>query len=127
MTPKEKQSPTELSAEEIVLDFINDLNKEDFESARKRVSDNMSFKGVLGSREGGDVYIREMGQMKMKYQLKMVFTNGDDVCVMYDFTQGGKTLPGCGWYHLEEGKIRTLTVIFDPRPLLEGSHLASKN
>jgi hypothetical protein len=117
-----KHQPAALNAEEMVLAFIDDLNKEDFESARELISDDMSFKGVMGSREGGDVYIKEMRQMKMKYKLKMVFTNGDDICVMYDFTQSGKTLPGCGWYHLENGKIQTLTVIFDPRPLLEGSH-----
>jgi hypothetical protein len=116
------QQPAALNSEETVLAFIDDLNKEDFGAARKLISDDMRFKGVMGSREGGDVYMKEMGQMKIKYKVKMVFTNGDDVCVMFDFTQGGKTLPGCGWYQLEMGKIETYTVIFDPRPLLEGSH-----
>ena len=117
-----QQQPAALNAEETVLTFIDDLNKEDFGAARKLLSDDMSFKGVMGSREGADVYMKDMGQMKIKYKVKMVFTNGDDVCVMFDFTQGGKTLPGCGWYQLEMGKIGTYTVIFDPRPLLEGSH-----
>jgi hypothetical protein len=31
------------------------------------------------------------------------------------------TLFGCGWYHVEQGKISSLRVVFDPRPLVESS------
>jgi len=31
----------------------------------------------------------------------------------------GATLFTCGWYQVEDGKIRSLKVVFDPRPVLD--------
>jgi ketosteroid isomerase-like protein len=104
---------------EIVLSFVEALNNEDFKSARSYISDDLAFKGVMASLNGGDNYMKDMGKMKIKYAVKKVTSEGGDVSLLYDFTQSGTTLPGCGWYHVENGKIHSLTVLFDPRPLME--------
>lgn len=102
----------------IVNDFINALNKEDFGLARKQLADDMSFKGVMGERNGADVYIEDMKKMKFKYDIKKIFVEGTDVCVWYDINMGEKTIFSAGWYQIEEEKIKNFKVIFDPRPLL---------
>jgi hypothetical protein len=58
------KAATEVDARETVLDFINALNVEDFSTARACLDENMQFLGVLGSREGADNYITDMGRMK---------------------------------------------------------------
>jgi hypothetical protein len=47
--------------------------------------------------------------------------DGEDVCALYDltFSKPAVTLFACGWYHVNRGKIDSIKVIFDPRPLLE--------
>jgi len=60
-------SATTINAKEIVMSLIKALNEEDFKTARKYVSDDFSFAGVLGSRDGGDVYFDDMKKMKLKY------------------------------------------------------------
>jgi hypothetical protein len=115
-----KQS-AESNAKDVVLSFIEALNNEDFKTARKYISDDMTFRGVMGNRDGGDTYIKDMGSMKLKYDLKKTIADKNDVVVFYDFTQSGTTLPGCGWYHTEGDKIDSLKVMFDPRPLLEAA------
>lgn len=110
------------NAKDVVLSFIGALNDEDYKTARKFISDDFSFRGVMGNRDGGDTYIKDMGHMKLKYKIKKTLGDGNDVSVFYDFTQSGTTLPGCGLYHLEANKINSLSVIFDPRPLLESSN-----
>jgi len=45
------------SVKETVLAFIKALNKEDFAAGRKYIRVDMKFIGVLGARDGGDVYI----------------------------------------------------------------------
>jgi hypothetical protein len=45
---------------------------------------------------------------------------GPDVCLLYDLTMSGKTIFGCGWYEVRQGKVVHLRVVFDPRPFLEG-------
>lgn len=110
-----------INAKEIVMSCINALNEEDFDKARKFVNENMRFIGVLGSRNGAEEYFADMRKMKLKYHIKKVFENGDDVCLLYDLDISGISIFGCGWYHVRNGKIDTLQVVFDPRPILESS------
>ncbi|MBS1567319.1 MAG: nuclear transport factor 2 family protein [Bacteroidetes bacterium] len=108
-------------ARQLVLSCVDAINREDFDSARRCVSDDMQFAGVLGSRDGADAYFNDMKKMKLKYDVKKAFEEGDDVCLLYDLQMGGTTIFGCGWYHVENNRIKSLRVIFDPRPILEKS------
>jgi len=105
-------------AKEIVLACVNAINREDFNTARAYVSDQLSFKGVLGSRDGADAYFADMDRLKLKYDIKKAFADDNDVCLLYDLNISGKRLFCCGWYHVTDGKIEFLKVIFDPRPIL---------
>jgi predicted SnoaL-like aldol condensation-catalyzing enzyme len=104
---------------ELVLSFIKLINEEQFDEARNLAHDDMVFKGVLGSRDGADSYFNDMKNMKLKYKIIKAFEEGNDVCVLYDLNMSGLTIFGCGWYQVEQGKVTSLKVIFDPRPLLE--------
>jgi len=118
---------TGINAGEIVMSCINALNEEDFKTARKYTTEDFSFVGVLGSRNGAAAYFSDMEKMKLKYNVKKVFVNGDDVCLLYDLTMSGITIFGCGWYHIEGDKINSLRVVFDPRPVLEMQDKNKKN
>lgn len=110
------------SVKDIVLTFISALNKEDFETAAACLSENMAFDGVMGKRNSAESYIADMKKMKFKYDIQKTFVDEDDVCVLYNIDMSGKaTVFTCGWYHVSHGKIDKLKVVFDPRPLLEGS------
>lgn len=109
---------TEHNAKVVVLDFINALNTGNFEMARAQLHDDMTFKGVMGERNGADIYIEDMKKMKFKYEVKKVFLNDEDVCLWYDINMGKSTIYACGWYQLADEKIKSFQVIFDPRPIL---------
>lgn len=106
-------------SKEIVLSCINALNKEDFDKARMYMNDDMIFEGVLGSRNGADAYFKDMKQMKLKYDIIKAFSNGDDVCLIYNVHMGQSVVFGCGLYHVKDNRIDSLKVVFDPRPVLE--------
>jgi limonene-1,2-epoxide hydrolase len=108
-----------LSTRELVSSFIKALNEEDFETARSYVHDDFSFDGVLGKRNGADAYFKDMEKMRFKYDIKKTFTDGNDVCLLYDINMQGTTIFTCGWYKVQNDKIQSLKVVFDPRPLLE--------
>ena len=112
-------SSIETNAKEIVMRFIEALNAEDFKTARMYASDDMKFIGVLGIRDGADAYFKDMEKMKLKYKVQKTFAESDDVCIFSDLTISGTTILCCSWYHVSEGRIDMLKVIFDPRPLLE--------
>jgi limonene-1,2-epoxide hydrolase len=111
--------PLSASSKQTVLSFIKALNEEDFQTARKYVSDDLKFVGVMGTREGADVYVKDMEKMKFKYDVKKAFADGNDVCLWYDIDMGGRNIFSCGWYHVEHHQIKWFKVLFDPRPLLE--------
>lgn len=116
---KIKNSAVDSDAKDIVLSFVKALNDERFDAARNYAADSMTFTGVLGSRNGAEEYFRDMRNMKLKYRIKKTFAEDDDVCLLYDLTMGDVTTFGCGWYHLEDGKISSLRVVFDPRAVLQ--------
>lgn len=116
---KTENNVLENKTKDIVLSLINSINKEDFKTARTLVTDDMKFNGVLGSRDGADAYFKDMEQMKLKYDVKKSFSDGNDACVLYELEMNGKKILCCGWYHLRGDKVNSLRVIFDPRPVLE--------
>ena len=107
------------NAKEVVISFIKALNSEDFNAARVFAADDIKFIGVLGTRDGAEAYFKDMEKMKLKYEIKKIFVDNDDVCLFYDIDMSGKKIFSCGWYHVVDGKINWFKVIFDPRPVLE--------
>ena len=118
------ETATRTHAKEIVLSCVKALNEEDFKTARKYMTDDFSFVGVLGTRNGAEAYFNDIEKMKLKYDIKKAFADENDVCLLYDLKMLGLTLFGCGWYHVEDDKITSLKAVFDPRPVLE---LSDKN
>lgn len=106
---------------EVVMSCVRALNEEDFAKARNLVSDDMTFAGVLGSRDGADAYFADMERMKLKYDVKKSFADDHDVCLLYDLKISGKKIFGCGIYHVDAGKITSLKVVFDPRPIIDAA------
>lgn len=102
----------------VVLSLIQAINEEDFDAAKRFANEEMTFEGVMGSRQGATAYFDDMKKMKLKYAVQKVFVDQEDVCLFYDLTMDGKTIFGCAWYHLDGGRVSSLKVIFDPRPFL---------
>jgi len=107
------------SAKDIVLACITALNQENFAAARALVSDRFQFHGVMGSRNGADAYFTDMKKLKLKYDVKKALCDEHDVCVWSEMPMEGKSIVVASWYRVEHGKIASLRVVFDPRPLLD--------
>jgi hypothetical protein len=120
---KTQQHATDVAqdAREIVLSMVEAINNLDFEKARRYAHPDMKFIGVMGSRDGADAYFKDMEKMKLKYAVKKAFMEGDDVCLLSDLQIDGKTILCCSWYVVEDDKVKSLKVIFDPRPLMENA------
>jgi len=49
-----------------------------------------------------------------KYDVKKVFSDGADVCVLYDLIVAGSPVYMSSWYQVREGKIASVHTVFDP-------------
>ena len=111
---------------EVVLDLAKALNDGNYEAARRYVSDNISYVGPFGARDGAEAYLNEMKRRHLKFDILKILVDNKDVCVLYDITVSGVTLFACGWFQVERGKVRSMRVVFDPRPLLVKTKLANR-
>jgi ketosteroid isomerase-like protein len=113
----------------VAEDFFRAWTNKDFDRARSLLHDDVSFEGPLDTFTDADSYVaslRQLSAILTGAQTLKVFADGDDVCVIYDL----KTAPvpstrTCDWYRVREGKIASVSVIFDARPfaaMFEAQH-----
>ena len=107
-------------AAQIAEGFFGAWTSKDFDRARELVHDDLSFEGPIDSFSDADSYLASLKQLSgivTGVDKQKVFVDGDDVCVIYDL----KTAPvpssrTCEWYRVRDGKVASVSVVFDARP-----------
>jgi hypothetical protein len=108
-------------AKQLVLRLGTAINEENFQAARTCVADDMRYEGPFGTRVGAEAYLEEIERLRLKFHILRTFADQEDVCVLYNIDTAGVTLFACGWFQIKDGKVSSLKVTFDPRPLLTSS------
>jgi SnoaL-like protein len=104
-------------AKEVVLSYIRALDSQDYDAARGHLNDDVRVKGPAGEMfSKPKEFIDMLRSYRGKYDLKKVFTDGNDVCLLYDLKTPTATVFMCSWYHVNDGKIDSIQTVFDPRP-----------
>jgi len=109
--------------------FFDAWTAKDFARARQLLRDDVSFQGPIDTVSEADSFLASLQQLSgivTGVDKQKVFVDGNDVCVIYDL----KTAPvpssrTCEWWRLRDGKIASVRVIFDVRPvgpLFEARH-----
>jgi hypothetical protein len=107
------------AARNIVTNLLEAINREDFTAARTFLQDDMRYIGVFGSRDGADASLAEVQQRSLKFGIREVIAEGNEVAVFYDLSTSGVTLFAAGRFQIRDGKVILIHVVFDPRPVLE--------
>jgi len=115
----QKTESTKKGAKEIVTSFIESLNNKDLKSARSYVSEDFTMTGPGTSFESAEAYFEAAEKANQtyqsgKYDIKKIFMDGTDVCVVNDVIWGSTTFPAVGFYHVEDHRIHSLRLIYDP-------------
>ena len=108
-------------AKQVVLSLGTAINGESFHTARLYVADDMTYEGPFGTRIGAEAYLEEIGRLRLKFHIQRIFADQEDVCVLYNIDTAWITVFACGWFQIKDGKVGSLKVTFDPRPLLASS------
>ena len=111
------------SAKEIVMEFIDATERQDFQSARGYLRDDMTYVSPANSFDRAEPYLKynlhlyQTGQL-VKFDIKKEFADSNDVCIIHEIN----SQLVCVWYHVDDGgKISLIKVIFDPRQFLAGA------
>lgn len=104
------------NARETVMSYIKAMDDRDYAIARNYLDENVRVKGPGGEAfRSRDEFLKMMEQQRGKYDLKKVFVDGSDVCLLYDFVTPKVSTFFCSWYQLKDGKIHSIQTVFDPR------------
>jgi limonene-1,2-epoxide hydrolase len=122
-----KKSESAKSAEEIVIEFKEALERKDFKTVRSYISDNISVVApgpeTLITFKQADPYVTYLEHSNLsKLDIKKECADSNDVCLLYDatYSEPPVTVFVCGWFHVnDDGKIDSIRLVADPRTLLE--------
>jgi SnoaL-like domain len=109
------------NASKVVGDYQQAVGKGDFAAARKLLHDNLSFHGPIETFDKPEPYLeslRKLHHIIQRIDMKKIFVNGGDVCVLYDMvtnTPAGTAFIA-EWYQVKGDRIAAIRVVFDATP-----------
>ena len=102
----------------IALAYIEACGRKDLEAVAPLLAPDLRFVGPGNTVTGAAPYLavlRRLGQVWVRSDVKKLFADGADVCVIYDFvtdTAAG-AVPIVEWLRIEDGRILSVTLFFD--------------
>ena len=109
------------TAAEVGATYFDAWRKGDFETLRSILADDVTFDGPLGHAGNADECVeglRRMSKIVTGIVVRKTFVDGQDVITWFELhTADTAPLPTVNWRHVENGKITSIRVTFDPRPL----------
>jgi limonene-1,2-epoxide hydrolase len=122
-----QKSESAKSAKEIVMEFIEALERKDFKTVRSYISDNITVLApgpveltTFNQAEPFATYLEHANLPRL--EIKKEFSDSNDVCILYEmnYREPPVTTFVCGWFHVnDEGKISSLRFVLDPRALFQ--------
>lgn len=101
--------------------YFESWKSRDFATLRSILADDATFRGPLGAADDADTCIqglRGMAQIVTDIVVHHVFVDDPDVLTWFDLhTTVAPPSPTANWSRVEDGKIKTIRVTFDARPL----------
>ena len=109
-------TPNENGPREVVMSYIKALDSQHYDAALEHLYEGVRIRGPAGETFGRPLdFIEMLQKYQGKYDVKKVFADGADVCVLYDLKTTGPTVFMSSWYQVRDGKIVSIHSIFDPR------------
>jgi SnoaL-like protein len=109
------------SSTELVLSCIKALDTQDYDQAASYLSEKVRIMGPAGEAfHKPKEFVGMLSQYRGKYDVRKIFSDGNDVCLIYELSAGKAKTMMCSWYKVENGKIVWIQTIFDPKPFNKG-------
>jgi hypothetical protein len=108
--------PAKAGPRDVVMSYIGALDAQRYEEALGHLHERVRIRGPAGETFGKPLdFIEMLRKYRGKYDVKKVFADGEDVCVLYDLKTTGPTAFMSSWYQVKDGKIVSIQTVFDPR------------
>lgn len=124
-----QKNETAKSAKEIVMQFMQAMERKDWKTVRSHIGDNILVlapgpaKLITFHQAEAYMYYLEHATGPPP-EIKKVIADGNDVCVTFEITYPDPPQPVttlvCGLFHVnDDGKIGAIRLVLDPRELFQ--------
>jgi hypothetical protein len=104
----------------IALAYLEAVGTKQLDRLDTLVSPEVRFVGPATTMTGRDDLVaafRRISAVHVKNEIKRVFTDGDEVCVIYDLlTDTIGALPTVEWLKIGDGRIQSINLYYDQLP-----------
>lgn len=109
--------PSDSEALRVVKSYIDALDSQQYDEALGLLHEDVRVRGPAGETFGRPTdFVEMLRKYQGRYDIKKVFVDGDDVCLLYDLKTTGPTVFMSSWYQVKNGKITSIHTVFDPGP-----------
>jgi ketosteroid isomerase-like protein len=112
---------TTTDRKKLALEYLDAVSKQQYDKIEGLLAADLRFKGPAMTRTSAQDFIgalKRLAVIHARNEVKRVFVDGDDVCVIYDFvtdTTAG-ALPTIEWLRFEGERIRSIDLYYDRLP-----------
>jgi hypothetical protein len=105
----------------LALDYLDAVGKKELARLDGLLAPDLAFRGPSSTRSTARDFVgalERIGAIHVRTDIKRVFVDGNDVCVIYDFvtdTPAG-AVPTVEWLRVEGGRIRAIDLYYDRVP-----------
>jgi ketosteroid isomerase-like protein len=105
----------------LALSYLDAVGNKELDRLQDMLAPDLAFRGPSMTRSTARDFLAalaRLGAIHVRNDVKRVFVDGDEVCVIYDFvtdTPAG-ALPTIEWLRLENGRIRSIDLYYDRVP-----------
>ena len=116
MTPEDDMENKNDKSKQVVMSYINALDSQKYEDALTCLDEQVRIRGPAGESFGKPTdFIEMLRKYHGKYDIKRVFTDGNEVSVWYDLNTSLAKVFMASWYQVKDGRIVSIQTLFDPR------------
>jgi SnoaL-like protein len=101
----------------VSLEYIEAVGRKNIDRVAGLLHDDVEFQMPGKTMQGVEQYLgalKRLGAILERNDVKATLVDGNDVCVVYDFVTDTAVgaVPSVEWLTLEDGRIRTVRLIF---------------
>jgi ketosteroid isomerase-like protein len=106
--------------QQIALAYLDAVGTHQLDRLTELMAPNVRFVGPVMSFDSRDKVIdalRTISAVHVRNDVKRVFTDGNEVCVIYDLvTDAFGSLPSIEWLKIADGRIASINLYYDQVP-----------
>jgi len=110
-----------IDRKKLALEYLDAVSKQQYDKVAELLAPDLHFRGPATTRTSAQDFVgalKRLGAIHVRTDVKRVFADGDEVCVIYDFvtdTTAG-ALPTIEWLRFDGGRIRAIDLYYDQLP-----------